>query len=269
MRRKTVTGLVLVCGVALSALTGQSANAATGTTAFTCVSGGTGFADAHCKEAGGGSYGHVGIGETTSTEVSGSNGTTGKATQPLRLRGVLSGVEVELQATGVIISGWLENRKDFFTGEHFVEGEGGALAPEFTGVTVVKPAGKGCEVRKDAGGVPGIAGFVEGNNVRATTQGRGDTVIFKPATEGVPLATFFLQGCSIKALNLTFPISGSVIGIPNGATVNFTHAETTTQGTLKLGGQKAGIEGSITLKGRSPFFGGEFTPLSATTVETP
>lgn len=265
-RRQAIVGLGMLCALAFSAFAAQSASAA-GTTAYTCKQTGTGFTDAHCKTAGSGSFGHVAIGPTTSTEVSGSNETTGGATEPLTLRTTITGIELELKATGVIIGGWMENRE--IGGEMVVEGEGGALSPEFTGVTVTKPAGKGCKVNKDAEGGVGIGEFVEGNNTKATTQGQGDAVKFTPAFEK-PFATFFIQGCSIAGLNKTYAVVGNIKGTPNGATINFTHANTTEQGTLRIGsveGPKAGIQGSITFKGRPFHFppSGEYTALSATT----
>jgi hypothetical protein len=61
-------------------------------------------------------------------------------------------------------------------------------------------------------------------------------------------------------------VVGSVIGTIDGATTNFTAAGTTAQGTLRLEskeGPKAGLDGAITISGRTGG-AGAYTPLSVT-----
>jgi hypothetical protein len=56
-----------------------------------------------------------------------------------------------------------------------------------------------------------------------------------------------VEGCSIGALNHAYTVTGSVKGQTNGATTTFTRTGTTEQGTLFMFGQKAGIEGTLTI----------------------
>lgn len=279
--RKTIIGICLLCALPFSATAAQSAAAATkGTTAFTCQDAATGaghFKGAHCKpgDAGtGANWDHVAISESFTTEFDGSNDTTSGGTEPLKLKATVAGIEIEIVATGVFAEGSVENKRTA-TGEHYVHGTTVNLgAPVYTSVTVAKPAGKGCKIDKDAGGAVGLEGLVEGNTTTATTEGQGDAVKF--STVGAPFATFFIQGCAgnkgLEALNKTYEVSGTVKGVPNGATVAFTHTSTTEQNTLRLNKViNAGIEGSMTFRGREIHFPlpEEFTGLSPTTVETP
>ncbi|HET7444296.1 MAG TPA: hypothetical protein VFJ57_06530 [Solirubrobacterales bacterium] len=258
---RSVVGLCLLCALAFSAFAAQFAAAATnGTTAFTCKNEGPGhaFSKAHCApaDAVGGEYEHVAIPEGTSTQVVGTAGTTEGAKEVTKLKGTLAGVVVEIQAKGLDLEGTLTNSKAE-SGEHFVHGEGKVI---YTEASVTAPAGKGCKVK---------GGKVETKQIVSTSAGQGDALNFTPAS-GTTFTEFAIEGCSISGLNHTFPVSGSVSGATDGATIKFTHAETTAQNTLKFGGQKTGIEGSITLNGRDPVLEETvFTPLSATTVETP
>lgn len=280
--RKAIFGVCMLCVLAVSALAAQGATAVTkGTTAFTCKEKkepvGPGFSKAHCRPADavstGAKYEHVAIPEHTTTEITGTNAkTSAETTQSSvwRLKTVVAGLEVELSATGLHAEGWATNAIDP-TGEHYVHGTGSAV---FTGVAVTKPAGKGCKVFTDDDSGPepkeGAEGVVDTEPLVATTTQQGDFLKFQP-DEGDVLASFWIT-CTPKfpALEGTWQVTGSVKGVPDGATVNFTHAETTAQGTLKVKGNKAGLEGSVTFSGRDPELKETiYTPLSATTVETP
>jgi hypothetical protein len=245
-----------------------------GTTGFTCKKkkekGGAGFSRAHCASADvvseGAEYEHVAIAENTTTEVKGSNAkTSGETTTStiVKFKSVVAGSEVELQATGWEGSGSMENRRDAETGEHYVQEEGSLT---FTGVTVTKPAGKGCKVLTGAGGAEGT---VDTNQLSVTSKGQGDALKFQPK-EGTTFLNFTLSACSVGALNGTVTVTGSLTGNPDGAVVSFSHSKVTEQGTLKCGSQKAGLEGIVTISSRDPILEEtEFTPLSVTTVETP
>ncbi|HSS33904.1 MAG TPA: hypothetical protein VLL27_11545, partial [Solirubrobacterales bacterium] len=71
----------------------------------------------------------------------------------------------------------------------------------------------------------------------------------------------------------TVKVVGSVLGVPDGATTNTTHATVTEEKTLRLGsalGPVAGIAGTLTFIARDKKLHEEgkenaFTPLSATT----
>ncbi|HET7444122.1 MAG TPA: hypothetical protein VFJ57_05630 [Solirubrobacterales bacterium] len=272
VRRATIVVCAL-CAFAFSAIAAQSALGVTkGTTAFTCKKVGIGgtFTKPHCRttDVGAGEYAHLPVPEGTTTEITGTNAkTVGETleTAPWKLKTVVAGVEVELQAANVSALGWAENAKDP-SGEHYIRGTGMIV---FNGVTVTKPAGNNCVAYTDEAGVKGKAGRIDTRALKATTTEQGDFVKFE-AAEGEVLANFFVE-CAVPlpAIEGTWGVTGSVKGAPNGATINFTHPETTAPNTLKAKGAKAGIEGSLTVSGKDGLAGDtEFTPLSATTVET-
>jgi hypothetical protein len=262
----------MLLSLALVAVAADTAAGATlGTTAFTCrnVGGGSqAFKDPHCKEnTGSGNFAHISIAEGTTTEVKVTNETTNGETVPAKLRETIAGVEMELQATGVLDEGWTENRKNAGTGEHFIFGEG---TTTYTGVEVKKPSGKGCKVFKDEAKTKGKEGEVRTNRLKGTSAGQEMFGKLEPA-EGTAFATFFLE-CTVKvpAIEGTWEITGSVKCPGSGSTVLCNHEEVTTQNTLKGKGNKIGVEVSTTFSGRDPALGETtYTPLAVTTVETP
>lgn len=254
LRTRAIVGICVLSAIAFSAVAVQGATGAIkGTTGFTCKekkeAGGVGFADAHCREAigSGAKFEHVAIAENVTTEGRVTNTTVGK------LQGTISGVVVELQATEAEGLATGTNKKTA-EGEHFSEGTG---FTEFRGVTVTKPAGKGCKV-------PG--GAIVSTELRGTNLGQGMEGKLEPVV-GTTFMTVSIEGCSIPSLNNKFPVAGSIKCPGTGSTVECTHAATTAQGTLSFGGQKAGIEVTTTATGRAnnkePY-----TPLAVTTVET-
>ncbi len=270
--RKAIAGLCMLCALAFSAIAAQSASAVTGTTAFTCKkvtpAGGTaGFKDAHCKEAvsTNAEYEHVAIPESTTTRFLSNNITTGTTRSIIRLHSVQAGIAFEISANIAEGQGWLTNAKDV-SGEHYAHGEGTVT---FSEVFVTKPAGKGCEVFTDneKGEEEGVA-TVMTRQLKGTTKGQGHRVKIEPAV-GNTLATFWITHCSVVALNGTYEVTGTLTGTPEGATLVFNGADVTAQGTLKVRGQKAGLDGSFTFKGKDETAGDpEYTPLTVTTVET-
>jgi hypothetical protein len=266
---RTAIGLCMLCALVFSAFAAQSAFAASkGTTAFTCVKGQGTLRGEHCLSTGAAAaeYGHVAIAENATTELSGTNGKTANETTEssvARFKETIAGVELELSATGGEGSGTLVNKKDATTGEHYAEGSG-TLA--FTGVVVTKPI-KGCRVYTDE--TKGVEGVVDTKPLKATTKGQGDSIKFEPGS-GVTFATFFIAGCSpsIPAIEGIWEITGSLKCPIAGATASCTHAEVTAANTLKGKGNKAGLEGSVTLSGRANS-GDTYKPLASTTVETP
>jgi hypothetical protein len=260
-RRKVAVCACLLCAFFTSALAAQGAAAATnGTTAFTCRNEGPehAFSKAHCApaDAVGGEYEHVAIPENTTTDVVGTAGTTEGVKEVTKLKSAIAGVLVELQAKGLDLEGTLTNHKTE-SGEHYVHGEGKIV---YTEVSLTAPAVKGCKLKGEK---------VETKQVTATSAGQGDAIRFSPVSGSV-FTEFEIEGCFPTALNGLYKVTGSVKGSPDGATIKFTHADTTKQGTLELRGQKAGVEGSVTLNGRDPVLEETvFSPLSVTTVETP
>jgi hypothetical protein len=265
---RSVVGLCLLCALGISAIAASGAAASNGTTAVTCKEkkepGGKGFSRAHCSAADavteGAKYEHVAIAEETATKVKATNAntsgeTTGSTT--VKLQSTQSGTPLELQATGWEGTGSMFNTKDPETGEHYVQEEGTVT---FTGVTVTKPAGKGCEVE---------GGSIKTNQLSVTSQEQGMALKFVPKF-AEPFASFNMKGCSTGALNGLYEIKGSLLGHPDGAVVTFVHSEVTAQGTLSMRGQKCGLEGTVTISGKDEAAGdASFTALSITTVETP
>jgi hypothetical protein len=262
--RRAVIGLCMLCALVVSGLAAQTAAAApTGTTAYTCVAGGQSnakFNSATCNETSvGGGFGHTAIGANDTTELSGN------AVGATELKSTHAGVKLALRtstiaaapkelckdAGGVEHLSWMENK---ISGEEmFVKGEG---CITYSNVEVVEPAGKGCEVTNSK--------MITTNLLKATTQGQGMFLKFEPAS-GAVFASFTITGCSVGSLNTTYNVEGSVKGLPKGTMTQFTETETTTQGTLTLGGQPAGIGGELELKGRVKNTSGAFTPLGVTT----
>jgi hypothetical protein len=281
--RKAIVGLCMLCALVFSAFAAQSASAVTkGTTAFTCkeVSPNTGnFKKAHCKaaDAGTGNFSDIEVAENTTTEIELTNEKTNAETNAAvgtAFKETIGGVELELKSpkvTGTQIGtekSSLTNKKDATTGEHFIEG---TALYHYSGVEVVKPAGKGCKVFTDetATKTKGAEGIVD-VHLNASTKGQGDFINFTPAT-GSAFATFFIEcTTSIPAVEGTWEITGSAKCPVDGATILCTHTEVTTQNTLKGKGSKAGIEGPVTVLGRDPALSETvYTPLSVTTKETP
>jgi hypothetical protein len=260
--RRALVGLCLPCALLVSALAAQSASAA-GTTTYTCVKGGSGttYKTPHCRPGdAAGEYSHQSIANGTTTEITGNNKDhEGKAIVGTFVSTAF-GVTIELTAQVVAVSGTLVNSEE--GGEMFASGSGTVT---FTEVTVMKPTS--CKVVTDIpDGQPGADGIVHTETLKWTTTGQGDRVKIEPST-GTTIARFWMEDQNLALCKLpktTFTVSGSVQGTPNGATLEFTEADTTSQNTLKLNGAKAGIAGSVTIEGRDNS-GDSYKPISATT----
>jgi hypothetical protein len=250
--------LIVLC--ALCALTAGASAApsafALGTAPLTCKAGLSGFSTEHCVPGQTGtSFGHESIPEKVETEVEGNNQKTNSETSgsvPMKLSATISGVSVELVITSLDYLG-------FVTWGHPAGPNpvaDGLVQVKFTMLSVEKPAGKGCAVKGKE---------VVSNELFATTLEQGMAVKLAPK-EGTTLASFVIEGCSIPALNGTYELKGSLKGTPNGAVLEFSHASVTEQGTLTLRGQKAGIEGKVTLKARANS-SQSYTPIGFTTTE--
>ncbi|HUB98600.1 MAG TPA: hypothetical protein VMS11_02130 [Solirubrobacterales bacterium] len=248
---RAVTGLCMICIVAFSAIGAQSASAVTkGTTAYTCKVPGVGdtpvgasFSDAHCTVAGG-STRHVEIPANTTTHTTVGNENTQNGTTestPFSLKATVATIPIKITATGVTTTNgaWLENKTE--GAEHYAFGKGKVL---FTGVVVHEPAN--CTVVQGA-----RVDEIETEELEGTTKGQGDFVKFAPVTGNVIAEFEIVNSGGTCAAAQKVKIIGSVKGKPNGATIEFTHEEGTTQGTLRFGsavGPKAGLEGKLTVK---------------------
>ncbi len=259
--RRAIVGLCMLCALAISAIAAQSASALVGTTTVTCkkpvtgdtIIGDTVFSKEHCtkEDEGSGEFRHVVFGPKTPTTFTATNDTTG-IRSPVFLHSVQAGVVEELEATEVNGSGTLENKEE--GGEAYIQATGTLT---YTGVSVIKPAGKGCKVKGEK---------VETKEITATTKGQEMAMKFTPAS-GEVFASFEIEGCSIGALNGLYEVKGSVTSSSiNGATTKFEPNPTTELGTLKVRGQKAGLSGTLTEKGKDPSIPNDVCkPLVATT----
>jgi hypothetical protein len=206
--------------------------------AFTCAAGGGSrdFKDAHCKEkvtAGTGSFGHVAF--TGSTSITASNESTGGSKVASFFKAIWSGVVGILRSTDVQVTGTFQNSAGNVSG---------SIVIQYNHVTVDSPSGKGCEEESKAG----IPEQIVTETLSVSNAGLTNEIKLSPA-KGEVIAEFNILHCSIAALNHTYSITGSVKGQITGATINFTHENTTGQGTMFEFGQKAGLEGTLTVKG--------------------
>lgn len=277
--RRVIFGLCVLCALALSAFMAQGASAAVkGTTLYTCKKATVpgpetteGFKDEHCKEPTKNTktelsnvkYEHFAIAQGTLTEVTGTNSKTKvkeeeeETFEPTILKSTISGVNVELESAIVhITNGSVTNVVNGLEHRYI-----GSAKLAYTKVKVKAPAGKECKVKGEE---------VTTNELTGTSTEMEEQ--FAPSA-GETFAEFEVEGCTgseaIKALNGVYKVTGSVKCPPSGATLICTHSATTAQGSLKLRGQKAGIEGSLTIKGTEKAAGDVTdTPLSPTTVET-
>jgi hypothetical protein len=269
IQTKTLVGLCMLCALLASAFAAQGVSASKGTTAFTCVNavGAKDRVGAHCLAEGTPDFGHVAIAQNTTTEIEGTANNTGTNTvgaKPTRLKMTIAGVATELVATTLSGEGWMENKVDAGTGEHYAIAHGTIT---YTNVEVAKPAGLGCKAyTTNEDTTIGTEGLVHTTPLKGSTKAEGENVKIEPTTEGGAFAHFIIENCKppVNGLNGPYTMSGSVTCPTNGATINCEHAAITTQNTLKLNGAiKMGIEGSLTLKNST-----SETPLSGTTVET-
>ncbi|HEX6667314.1 MAG TPA: hypothetical protein VF081_12035 [Solirubrobacterales bacterium] len=267
-----IASLCMLCALLSSAFAAQSASAITGTTAFTCVQEQGTLRGEHCLATGTAwpAFGHVAIPQNDTTETTTTNAKTGPETTTasgLRLKQTIAGVPLELSATGVSGSGWIENKvvaSGEKGGEHYAHGKGTLT---FTGVEVTQPAGRGCKATTDNAATEGEVGVVHSKELTAITEGQNWK--FLPA-EGNVLASFFVtceEGKQIPTIEGTWSVTGSVKGAPEGATIKFTHTSTTAEATLRTKGVKAGLEGNLTLSARANG-GNLYWPVASTTVTT-
>lgn len=230
--RRAIFGLCMLCALAISAVAAQGAFAQE---YFTCAAGtgSTGFTDAHCKSRAANSsqvaFVHQAFTGTTLATLS-SETTQQGAWDTTFFVSIQAGVILALQSTKA-------------TGPASIMNSGGSSFASavitYENVTVTAPAGKGCVV---------TGGKVVTKELAATTAGLTNELKFTPASGSV-FGEFTVTGCSIAALNHVYKLEGSVKGQTEGATTNFTKANTRAQGTLKLAGQVAELEGTLTLKG--------------------
>ncbi|HET7445573.1 MAG TPA: hypothetical protein VFJ57_13045 [Solirubrobacterales bacterium] len=254
-RAKTAFGIAVLFVLALGAF-GVGIASAQGTTGYTCVTDGNGTLKGdHCLTTGSGSPAkHVEIkqDETTTTLATNSNtASETTAAQSATIKAALAGVTTEITCKEVSGEGSFENKSS--GGEMYLHSEGKL---HFAGCSVKLPAEKGCKVKGET---------LLTETITTTSLGQGDSVKVVPKNESGKFAEVTIEGCSIAALNNTCPITGSFKAVGPGATLTTTHTQVTTENTLKFGGQKAGLEVSMTVNAHSNA-GEETHPISVTTT---
>jgi len=231
--RRSIIGIAVLCAAAFSAI--AVANASAAQRAWSCQNIGVSYKDPHCTTfvGTGGSFSRINnIENGKATKITGTNAKTASETTaaaPSILKGALSGVETELQCTGLSGTGELTNAEASVSGTGVIT---------YTGCSVTKPSGKGCKVNEAK---------VVTKKLAATTVGQAANNLKFTPNEGTEFASIKIESCSNEALNNTFPVTGSLVATTSGATTTTTHAGITTQNTLKFGGVKAGLEGSLTI----------------------
>jgi hypothetical protein len=247
--RRAVLALAMMSALIASAISVSSASAATsGTTAFTCTKSAVKkpFTDEHCLNRPGGeqTFGHVAIAEGTETAIVGSNEKTASSTTaafaPV-LNGTIGGIAVEIKCTTVSSTGNLKNQ--LLGEEHHITGTG--IVITYTGCTMPVPVGQECKI---------VGGTIKTNSLKATSNASG--IVFEPTTAGTAFTTINTEGCKTASLNGSFPVTGTVTAIPNGATLEVTKASS--EATLKFAGQKATLQQIETLRMK------EGNPIAAT-----
>lgn len=264
-RSATISACV-ACALLAFAIGAQGASAAiTGTTAFACVeqAGETGqFLREHCIPKAPALGGDEGVGrfeDETITEGAVTNlkitdnNTTHEHTGFV-LKTTVAGSAIELVASEVFAIDHVENNVDSESGEHYVHGEGS--------ISLMKVSEKllGCKVSGES---------IVTKQLKFSTTGQAMAIRFEPK-EGTTLAEFELTGCAIGPVKLK--LVGTFKGVPNGATIDFSHNEITEAKTLRINaltGPVAGLTGSFTTTGMLVETKDPTAPVAFRTVETP
>jgi hypothetical protein len=224
--RKSMLGLTVVCALLFGAFAAANASAAEGTTTFTCSSTATvkEFSDADCTTKPGTAFGHTAIPAGTVTPTT-ATGTTSQV-----LKGVISGVEIEITCTAEAATGSGVNKE-----VPPMDASGSEIVIKYTGCTVTRPAGKGCVVK---------GGAITTNKLKSTTSLTTSPagVKFEPET-GTEFVPITIEKCTVVALNGTFPVKGTEIAVPRGAFL-----DTSGSVGLTFAGNPATLTGSSTVK---------------------
>jgi hypothetical protein len=283
--RRAVIGLSLLCALLFSAFAAQSASATVGTTAFTCVKGGGSedFADAHCDEPkAGGGFGHVEIGEATTT-VEGTNAkTTNKTTEAKHalFKSTSGGIAIEITCATVQAEGSIKNIAVGPDGGMAVESNGSTT---FTSCKMPKPVNGAkeelCKVKE-----PIITTGTSMTRVNQTTGEIKNTmgVETKPTVKeekALPFVEIGFENAPGKVCFLngkTIPVTGTAMGTgargpsnsvnSSGGTLLFTTAMT--KETLKFGAAALEFEASITGSMTNAEKTKTENPITATTTAT-
>ncbi|HET7444176.1 MAG TPA: hypothetical protein VFJ57_05905 [Solirubrobacterales bacterium] len=223
--------ITALCALIVGAIAAGNASAAQ--RGVTCAPTGTGFSEAHCVTAtpGSGSFSHVNIANGVATGLTGSNENTAVETTTfsvLKLKGTLVGIATEISCLNAWGTGELTNAASSVSATSTFE---------FSTCVVLLPIAKNCVVKEP----------IVTEKLAATTVGQAAGNVKISAAGATNIANITLEECEIKALNQSWPLTGSFTATATGATLTTTEAAVTTQNTLKWGGVKAGLEGALTI----------------------
>jgi len=231
-----MVALMALCGTAYGAISAASASAAA--TAWTCLSGGTGFGDADCSTAGTGFHDE----EITPGTSTGFGIKATSATQVLKWAPF--GAAIEVIATGVeCVECMIENT--LAGAEMEVKGEPvtvlGVETGEmlrYSGVTVGGALGVKCEVK---------GGVIKTNPLKITTNATNELTFERPAGKGVILAEFEIAAKAGKACNVAglYKLEGKAPGALAGAVLTFNIPAASA--VLKVSGKNASLTGTTTV----------------------
>jgi hypothetical protein len=236
-RPRTLTALALLSALALCAFAAPSvAQAANGTTAFTCVFEPLGqgdFGDAHCANPElFGHYTHqtIPVGQKTKYHV--------VSTIPsITFTGTIATIKVKITCTSKTGVGFITNEEPS-PGNHTLKGEG--IETRYTGCDLkIGKTETTCSVQGGEIVVPGLKSM-DVENAHGFEMG----IKFEPE-KGTTLATFTAGSDCPSIGNQSFNITGSMLGVPHGATMEFTEAST--KPTLSLGGNAVSLADTQTV----------------------
>jgi hypothetical protein len=221
---------------------------AIGTAMFACVSGITSdFGDSHCDTPQvGGAYGHEEIPlnqiQPIVTTAEGTKNAT-KEWTPTVLTGIFSLTNLEVSCGRVSGTGTVTNKE--IGGAGAWQNEGTSLTIRLYGCTVIKPAK--CAIQE----IVLKATSITVENLGLTKDEMG--VEYKPSEKNFGSLVFEGAECALKGK--TVNLEGTLIGTgkrgtkkeisSSGGTLDFTKGMT--ENTLKIGGEKATLESTLTM----------------------
>jgi hypothetical protein len=238
--RRTVFGLAVLGALVIGAFISASASAEQ--LAYTCTTtapaGSKNFSDEHCVVPAGvgkGTRGHVLIPPGTITQIGATNAFTASSTTSAAtwIWGIIAAaIKLKVVCNAASGTGSLKNAAASVSG---------TVKLQFTGCTVTEPAGKGCVVK---------GGTIETSNLNFTTVGQAaNRLKFESEVEKGNFATIPIEGCAGEAPpKANYPATGSLVATTEGATTSTTLAGVEAEGKFKVAGNKAGLEGKITIR---------------------
>jgi hypothetical protein len=263
--RRTISGLILLCALIVSAVAAQAASAVS-QTAVECTSTGTPlntdrFADAHCKtkEVGKPNF-HAATPTGTKIATEGTNITTFPSSEPAVLKALVMGVDIQIEAELVTFAkkSTVENN---VTGEEmYAEG----LLPELHIANVTTPVPNCGVAGMPPGGGADTPGTIQTWPLRATTKGLAQGVVKFEAQSPNKLAEFTFTGASCGLAGTPWPVYGTITSDKaEGATIPFSHKAVTNAKSLRvlnaMSGPFAGLTARVTIKKES-----DGTPIALT-----